>query len=124
MADFFILKVFECDLRKVIKKRGLEDGGKVQQYIDKKCLELCTEKVPKDTNALIESGNMHTKIGSGQLEYRTPYARRWYYMPANFQEGSGCGKNAIGRGNYWFDRMKSQYKSRILAGAQKIANGG
>lgn len=117
MADFFRLKAFECEPQKVIKKRGLEDGGKVQQFIDTECLRLCAEKVPKDTNALIESGNIHTKIGNGQLEYRTPYARRWYYREARFQ-------NAPDRGNYWFERMKQQYKERILAGAQKIANGG
>lgn len=117
MADFFRLKAFVCDIQKVIKKRGLEDGGKVQQFIDTECLRLCAEKVPKDTNALIESGNIHTKIGSGQLEYRTLYARRWYYREANFQD-------APERGNYWFERMKQQYKERILAGAQKIANGG
>lgn len=117
MADFFRLKAFECDTKKVMKKRGLEDGGMVQRFIDTECLRLCAEKVPKDTNALIESGNIHTKIGSGQLEYRTPYARRWYYREARFQ----C---APERGNYWFERMKQQYKERILAGAQKIANGG
>lgn len=117
MADFFRLKAFECDPQKAIKKRGLEDGGKVQQFIDTECLRLCSEKVPKDTSALIESGNIHTKIGSGQLEYRTPYARRWYYREANFQD-------APERGNYWFERMKQQYKERILAGAQRIANGG
>ena len=117
MADFFRLKAFECDTKKVMKKRGLEDGGMVQRFIDTECLRLCAEKVPKDTNALIESGNIHTKIGSGQLEYRTPYARRWYYREARFQ-------NAPDRGNYWFERMKQQYKERILAGAQKIANGG
>ena len=117
MADFFRLKAFECDPKKVMKKRGLEDGGMLQRFIDTECLRLCAEKVPKDTNALIESGNIHTKIGSGQLEYRTPYARRWYYREARFH-------GAPERGNYWFERMKQQYKERILAGAQKIANGG
>ena len=78
---------------------------------------MCAPKVPKDANTLIESGNIHTKTGSGELEYRTLYARRWYYMPAKFQE-------APERGNYWFERMKQQYKESILKGAQKIANGG
>lgn len=89
----------------------------MQQFIDNECLRLCAPKVPKDSNTLIESGNIHTKIGSGHLEYRTPYARRWYYMPAQFQE-------APERGNYWFERMKQQYKKQILAGAKKIVGGG
>ena len=124
MADFFRLKAFECDPNKVMKKRGLEDGGKVQRFIDNECLKLCTEKVPKDTGALIESGILNTQIGSGEIKYRTPYARRWYYMPADFQEGSGNGKEAVGRGNYWFYRMAKENREKILKGAQKIANGG
>ena len=117
MADMFRLKAFECNIDKVLQKRGLEEGGKVQQFIDTECLKLCAPKVPKDSNTLIESGNIHTKIGSGQLEYRTPYARRWYYMPAKFQ-------GAPERGNYWFERMKQQHKAQILAGAKKKASGG
>lgn len=85
---------------------------------------MSNEKAPKDTNTLIESGVIHTKIGSGELEYRTHYARKWYYMPANFQEGSGSGMRTIGRGNYWFHRMAAENKERILKGAQKISNGG
>lgn len=100
-----------------IKKFGLGAGGRVQEFIDSECLKLCAPKVPKDTNALIESGELHTKFGSGQLEYRTPYARRWYYQPAAFD-------NSPERGNYWFERMKQQYKDQILKGAQERANGG
>ena len=117
MADFFKLKSFECDVKKVIHERGLDKNGKVQKFIDTKCLELCRQKVPKDSNTLIESGDNLTKKGSGELEYRTPYARRWYYMPANFN-------GAPERGNYWFERMKNQYRTKILKAAQKIANGG
>lgn len=100
-----------------IKKFGLEEKGRVQKYIDSECLRLCAPKVPKDSNSLIESGNENTQIGSGELRYRTPYARRWYYREANFQ-------GAPERGNYWFERMKAQHKEQILKGAQKIANGG
>lgn len=114
MADMFKLV---CDVDKVVRSRGLEEDGRVQKFIDTECLRLSAPKVPKDTNALIESGNIHTNIGSGQLEYRTPYARRWYYMPASFSE-------APERGNYWFERMKQQYREQILKGAQRKANGG
>ena len=116
-TDFFRLSSVECDKEKVLKKRHLESGGKVQQFIDTECLRLSNERAPKDTNALIESGIIHTKIGSGQLEYRTPNARRWYYRPAHFEQ-------APMRGNYWFERMKQQYKDQILSGAKKLAGGG
>lgn len=88
----------------------------VQEFVDSECLRLCDPLVPKDTGILKQSGIMHTQIGSGEVKYRTPYARRWYYMPASFSE-------APERGNYWFERMKAQYKQQILAGAKKVAGG-
>lgn len=115
MADFFILKAFQFNKQKALKKRGLEEGGRVQQHIDSKVLEHNAPKVPKDTGNLIESGTIHTQIGSGKVKYRTVYARRWYYMPAKFKE-------APERGNYWFERMKQQHKQHILDGANKVAN--
>lgn len=110
------MKAVECDSEKILKKRGLEENGRVQQFIDTECLRLSAPKVPKDTGALIESGNINTKPGDGELEYRTPYGRKHYFIPAKFQ-------GAPERGNYWFERMKQQYRAQILKGAQKIANG-
>lgn len=132
MADMFKLETPKGELVKVKTPEGeikmeirwnpgfgpemTDKINGVQAFIDSECLRLCDPLVPKDTGILKQSGIMHTKIGSGQLEYRTPYARRWYYMPANFQE-------APERGNYWFERMKQQYKEKIIAGAKKIAGG-
>lgn len=110
----FVLKAFQFNKDKILRERGLEPGGRVQRFIDSECLRLCEAKVPKDTGALIESGISNTQIGSGEIRYRTPYARRWYYMPAEFQE-------APERGNYWFERMKREYKEQILNGARKLA---
>ena len=93
----------------------------VQEFVDTKCLNLCAPMVPKDANILIESGILNTQIGSGEIKYRTPYARRWYYMPANFSQGDGEGINAVGRGNYWFYRMKEQYREQILTGAKRVS---
>ena len=105
-----------------MKKLGINEGGRVQQYIDSECLRSCDPLVPKDTGLLKQSGILNTQIGSGEIRYRTVYARRWYYMPADFQEGEG--KANPWRGNCWFERMKQQHKERILAGAKKIAGGG
>lgn len=116
MTNLFRLKSVQCDSEKVIRRFGLEEKGRVQKFIDNECLKLCAEKVPKDTEALIKSGVLNTQIGSGEIKYRTPYARRWYYMPASFNE-------APERGNYWFERMKQQHKEKILAGAKRITGG-
>ena len=115
-ANKFVFETFECDISKVMRTHGLDEGGRVQQFIDTQCLQLCEPKIPKDTGALINSGITNTKIGSGEVRWSTPYARRWYYMPADFQE-------APERGNYWFDRMKAQYRDQILTGAKKVSNG-
>ena len=70
-------KAFNCDISKVISSRGLDTGGKVQQYIDSEVLRLNEPFVPKDTGELIQSGIKNTEIGSGEVKYNTPYARRW-----------------------------------------------
>ena len=75
MTDFFVLKTVEHDLKKILKKRGLEEQGEVQKYIDSKVLEYCEPMVPKDQGDLITSGKNHTHIGSGRVRYRTLYAR-------------------------------------------------
>lgn len=106
---------FVYDINSILKKRGLETQGRVQEYIDSEVLRLCETLVPKDQGALISSGIANTKIGSGEVIYNTPYARRWYYMPANFNE-------APNRGNFWFERMKQQYKQQILEGALREVN--
>lgn len=110
----FSLKSIIFDGDKVIKQRGLGENGAVQVFIDSECLRYSDPLIPKDQNTLIESGHINTQIGSGQVKWSTPYARRWYYMPANFQE-------APVRGNYWFERMKEQYKDQILQGAKKLS---
>lgn len=90
---------------------------KAQKYIDSEVLRRCDPYVPKDTGELIRSGIRETRLGSGKVKYRTPYARRWYYEPAHFQ-------GAPKRGNYWFERMKRNGGARaILQGAARITGG-
>lgn len=117
MANHFSFKSLTLNKAKILESRGLDDGGRVQQFIDSECLRLCERKVPKDTSMLIQSGIINTKIGSGQVQWKTPYARRLYYHPEyNFDQSPE-------RGAYWFDRMKTQHKKQILEGAAKLAGG-
>ena len=108
-------KLIIHDIKKSIEKRGLEAQGRVQQYIDSEVLRLCDPYVPMDRGILKQSGTQHTKIGSGRVVYKTPYARRMYYNPQyNFQ-------GAPMRGAYWFERMKANHKDEILKGAAEVA---
>lgn len=132
MADLFTLKTPKGQLIKMRTPDGevkmeirWKDGfgprmtqniRAAQEFIDSECLRYCDRLVPKDTGILKQSGIMHTQIGTGKVKYRTPYARRWYYMPAQFSE-------APERGNYWFERMKAQHAKQILDGARRLAGG-
>jgi hypothetical protein len=117
MANPFTFRTFEFNRDRILRSRGLEENGRVQQFIDSECLRLCDRKIPKDTGALIQSGIINTRVGSGQVKWRTPYARRLYYHPEyNFNQSPE-------RGAYWFDRMKTQYKQQILRGAARLAGG-
>lgn len=102
---------------KVAQQRGLGIGGRAQQFIDSEVLRLCEPYVPRRNSDLIKSGTRSTVIGQGQVIYDTPYARRWYYEPADFNE-------APKRGNYWFDRMMNEGgREAILKGAAAICGG-
>lgn len=117
MASHFSFKTLIMSKSEVLKNHGLEKGGKVQRFIDSECLRLCEGKIPKDQSTLIQSGIINTDVGSGQVKWSTPYARRLYYHPEyNFQEGPE-------RGAYWFERMKQENKEDILKGASKMAGG-
>lgn len=111
----FTLQTVHMDEPEIIERHGLDKGGKVQQFIDSEVLRKCQPYVPMHTGALIRTGLDKTKIGSGEVKYRTPYARRWYYREAQF---SGAPR----RGTYWFERMKNEGgKEAILRGAKEIA---
>lgn len=85
-------------LEDVLNARGLEKFGSVQERIDSEVLRLSAPYVPQESSFLLFSGIVNTALGSGKVKYNTPYARRWYYEPANFH-------GAPMRGNFWFKRM-------------------
>ena len=115
MADKFRLI---CNVREAMRKRGLEENGRVQKFVDTECLRRCNEEyVPFDQHTLIASSFPATHIGSGQIVWNTPYARRLYYHP-EYEFSKEHNSHA---GGYWFERMKQQYKKQILEKAQKIA---
>ncbi|MFL8951103.1 minor capsid protein [Helcococcus kunzii] len=106
---------------KLASARGINTGGNVQKFIDSEVLRKSEPYVPKLTRTLIRSGTINTQIGSGEVIYRTPYARRQYYENAGRgQEGMAKGGR---RGKMWFERMKANHLEEILSGAAKIAGG-
>lgn len=100
----------------------------VQKFIDSEVLRLSSPMVPFKSGALKQSGLLGTVIGDGEVAYNAPYARYHYYgklmvgrapkrLTGRIMRYSG----APTRGPLWFERMKSQHRGRILAGAARIA---
>lgn len=59
-------------------KLGLLPGGGVQKFVDSEVLRLCRPLVPVDSRTLVKSGTLCTRVGSGVVEYNTPYAWKQY----------------------------------------------
>lgn len=117
---------FNVTTTQFLRERNLEQGGRVQQYIDSAVLRLMEPYVPFRTGALTRSGQTLTQIGSGVIRYRPvstgsrtnkSYAARLYYHPEfNFNRAFHAQAGA-----YWFDRMVKAKKDEILKGASAIA---
>ena len=79
-----------------------------QKYLDSEVLRLSTPYVPKKDGELIRSGLRNTVIGSGNVQYKTPYGRKLYYSTnLNF-------RGAPQRGAKWFEKMKLNHKNYVL----------
>lgn len=73
------------EMKKCLEDLGLNEGGRVQQVVDAEILRLCEPYIPRDLAAgadggtLIQSGIEHTVIGSGEIVWKTTYARYVYH---------------------------------------------
>lgn len=111
------VKINMSDFDTMLKVRGLDPYGHVQQFIDTEFIKHCEPYVPRDTGMLAESAWLSTAIGSGEVVYNTPYAAKVYSSPElNFQ-------GAPMRGAYWALRMWADRGKEIMDGAAKIAGG-
>ena len=98
----------------MLEKRGLEEGGPAQQALDSEVLHHCEPYVPILSGVLRDSGPLSTEIGSGLVEYNTPYARKQYY------ENNG-GEGLAGR--LWFERAKADHLGDWADVVEEISGG-
>ena len=97
--------------------KPLDPGGEVQTFIDTEFIKHCEPYVPRDTGMLEDSPWLSTDIGSGEIVYNTPYAKKMYTSPElNFQ-------GAPMRGAFWAERMWADHGDDITNGAAKLAGG-
>lgn len=78
-----------------------------QGFVDSECLRYMNPLTPRLTGVMIKSATLGTVVGSGTIEYLTPYARRQYYEHPTKAR--------------WFETMKASKKDVIMKGANKIA---
>lgn len=103
-------------LMDMLSQRGLEPGGRVQQFIGNDAARRCDKYVPlragplKNTVQVLKSGR--------EVRYVQIYSKTQYYSPR--KPGSATGPL---RGPKWFERMKSAEGKEILGGAAKMAGG-
>lgn len=124
----------------LLKERGLQDMGPVQKYIDSECIRLMAPYTPMRNGFLRRSATLGTKIGSGEINQVTPYARYQYYgkLMVSSITGSSWARRGEKKiltdrdlvhdkskhpmaGPFWFERMKADHKEDILEGARKVA---
>lgn len=84
-----------------------------QAIVDSEVLRYCNPLVPKRTSMLIKSGTLGTVIGSGEVQYIAPYARKQYYQTAQSRSYDSR------RGGLWFERMKTAHKADIQRAAER-----
>ena len=86
-----------------------------QKFLDNEILKDSNDYVPVSEWFLRDSSITHSKIGSGELVWNTPYARRLYYNPHyDFSKD----KNSKAQG-LWFEAAKAQNLDDWVRGAQK-----
>lgn len=88
-----------------------------QKVVDNLILKFSEPYIPLITGTLVKSGILGTIVGTGEIIYTAPYAKRVYYESKPPPRGNGTL-----RGNFWFERMKADHKEEILNEAQKAMN--
>ena len=137
------------DTAALLRHFNLEEGGKVQQVIDKCVIDYDLQYAPWETGATAKSAYGATQIGSGKVVYPGPASHYLYYgevygpnipvfeddsgVPTRFFSIPGSKKHPTGRplqystdvnplaGSFWFERMKADRLQDIIQEAKNAA---
>lgn len=119
-----------------------EKFNRAQAYVDQACIRHMDKYTPMLSGALKRSPTIGTKIGSGRIEYASPYARYQYYGKLMVSSVTGSPYARQGEkkvltstdltyntashplaGPFWFERMKADKGDAIKKGAAEIVGG-
>ncbi len=129
---------------KMLAKRGLQKGGRVQRLFTSECARHMDKYVPMDSGIL---KNTRT-IGTDKVIYNTPYARNMYYGKVMVDPKTGAAgfltskgwrsrkgvkkvesdreynyRGAPRRGKLWDKRMWADKKNAIVDTVARAAGG-
>lgn len=85
-----------------------------QAKLDTQVIKDSNVFCPQDEGTLRDSALLNSRIGSGEIRWATPYAKRLYYG-VNFNFSRDKNPNARAK---WFEEAKSRYVKDWLAIAQ------
>lgn len=92
-------------------------ASSAQKYVDSEVLRLSSRYIPLRTSMLQKSGILGTEIGSGEVAWIAPYAKKQYYETADTRSYDAQ------RGGHWFIRMKADHGKEIIVGAKARMGG-
>ena len=105
------------DKEKILKERGLDTRGTVQQKFTLLLAKEMNNYVPYTTGRLKDDS---IEIREDCIIYDTPYAKKQYYTNTKGGERNRAGR----RGKKWDKRAWSEKGSKIIAELNKYVNGG
>lgn len=101
----------------ILKEKGLDEGGTVQQYFTKQLAKEMNNYVPYTTGRLKDDSVI---IKDDYVKYDIEYARKQY-----FTNVKGGRKNRSGlRGKFWDKRCWNDKSNIILKRVSKFLKGG
>lgn len=117
-------KIFDYEIK--FDSKGLENdlmdtfgiGGKVQERWDNIVFDGIRPYAPFLTGTMLANSYAATVMGSGELNYVGPQARRLYYNPQYKFTGAPM------RGGRWAERAERDLKAAWIAELQRFINGG
>lgn len=88
-----------------IKSNIEEQARKTQAGLDSLILSDSNYFCPIKTGTLEKSSQINTRLGTGEIVWRTPYARQQYY-DVNFDHSKSANPNACAK---WFEAAKARW---------------
>ncbi len=97
------------NVKSTLKESGIKSDieSKIQQqqkYFDALVLQDSNYFIPIKTHTMEASSQINTRLGTGEIVWRTPYARRQYYdyhKPPYQPNPNACGR--------WFEAAKARW---------------